>query len=331
MKRITLYLLGLVLISSSCQKDGEVSSEEIPDINYPQTIIFEDSLSAYSIFDGTPSDLVQSSDFHLLELSSILFTDHAHKQRLVKIPVGTQMERLTDGSINYPDGTILTKTFFYYFDEGNPSLGKRILETRLLIKEAGIWNAATYIWNQAQTDAKLELNGLDTEVSWVSSNGSNQSTNYHIPTENECIACHQHNSAMTPLGPTLQNLNRTVVRNGVNINQISHLQSLGILNSFDVTQVSQIVDYNDASASLKNRARAYLSINCAHCHRPGGWDKATEKEFDFRHETPLELTGILHEKDKILNALNDGEMPFIGTTLLDQDGINIITDYLESL
>ena len=89
--------------------DGEV---EIPDFNFPQTIVFEDSLSAYSIYEGNPSDLIPSEDFHLIELTSILFTDYAHKQRLVKVPEGTQMTRLSDGSIDFPNGSILVKTDF---------------------------------------------------------------------------------------------------------------------------------------------------------------------------------------------------------------------------
>ena len=123
-------------------------------------------------------------------------------------------------------------------------MGKRIIETRLLIKKENTWNVATYLWNETQTNATLELNGKDTQVSWINENGNNLTTLYHVPDENECIACHQSNSTMTPLGTKLRNLNRTVERNGVTINQIIHLQSVGVSNDFQVSEVSQIVDYN---------------------------------------------------------------------------------------
>jgi len=265
------------------------------------------------------------------ELSSVLFSDYSHKQRLVKVPTGTIMTSSSDGTIDFPNKTILVKTFFYYNDERDTSLGKRIMETRLLIKENNSWNVATYIWNENQTDAILELNGFDTPISWIDENGSNRSTTYHIPTENECMTCHQSNSTMTPLGPTLRNLNRNVNRDGSIINQLTHMQGNGILNNFPVSEIGQIVDYDDASSTLENRGRAYLAMNCAHCHNPNSWERAAEREFDFRYETPLEKAGILFEEDKIIRALEDQEMPLIGTTMLDEEGVNLVIQYIENL
>ncbi|MEM6800177.1 MAG: hypothetical protein AAF696_02170 [Bacteroidota bacterium] len=334
MRSFIIYVLGCTLIMTFACRQGGLNPDrevEIPNFNFPETLVFEETLSAYHIFEGTAADLVPASDFHLLELSSILFTDYAYKQRLVKLPDGEKMIRGNDGKIEYPDGTILTKTFFYYTDERDRSLGKRIIETRLEIKENDTWNIATYIWNQAQTEARLALNGSDTQVNWIDMDGISQTTLYHVPSQNECIACHQSNLSMAPIGPKLRNLNRMVERNGANINQLSHLQDLGILNEFEVSQVSKIVDYYDSRISLAERARAYLDMNCSHCHNPTGWEGATERQFDFRFETSLAESGILFEEEKISRALLDQEMPFIGTTLLDQDGVNLVIEYIESI
>ena len=121
-KRI-IFVIGLVVVSiSACEKDDFEDREVvIPDFNFPETVAFENSLSAYNIFQGSQIDLVPSNDFELLELSSVLFTDYAYKQRLVKIPSGAQMTKLSDNSIEFPNGTILTKTFFYYVDERDTS------------------------------------------------------------------------------------------------------------------------------------------------------------------------------------------------------------------
>lgn len=330
MKRTLICIIGLLIFTIISCNDFDFQVE-IPDFNFPQTVVFEDSLSAYNIFKDTPSNLIPSDDFQLLELSSVLFTDYAHKQRLVKIPEGTQMTRLNDGSLDFPDGTILTKTFFYYKDERDTTLGKRIIETRLLIKEDNTWNVATYLWNETQTNATLALNGMDTEVGWINKNGNNSSTLYHVPDENECIACHQSNSTMTPLGTKLRNLNRTVERNGISLNQINHLQSVGFLNDFQVSQVPNIIDYTDDSNSLSARGRAYLDLNCSHCHNPNAWEEPAEQDFDFRYETSLNQTGLLDEQNEIMELVTDGEMPFIGTTILDQEGVDLIIEYLESL
>ena len=136
---------------------------------------------------------------------------------------------------------------------------------------------------------------------------------------------------MTPLGPSLRNLNRFVNRDGANINQISYLQSVGVLNDFQLSQVPHIVDYNDLNTSLTERGRAYLAMNCAHCHNPNAWEASTEREFDFRYETPLDQTGIQYEEDKIIDALLDQEMPFIGTTIVDREGVDLIVEFMESL
>lgn len=332
MKRISISILGLTLLTIiACTRNNGRFEVVIPDFNFPATIVFEQNLSAYHIFKDSLADLTPANDFHLLELSSVLFTDYAHKQRLVKVPAGTKMTRLEDGSIDFPNGTILTKTFFYYNDERDTSLGKRIIETRLLIKADNTWNIATYLWNDAQTDATLTLDGINTQVNWIGANGNSASTLYHVPNQNECMTCHQSNSTMTPLGPTLRNLNRTVERNGANLNQINHLQAVGVLNDFEVNQVPTMVDYNNPNASLADRGRAYLAMNCAHCHQPDAWEEPANQDFDFRYELPLNQTGILNEQDQIIEVLLDEEMPFIGTTLLDQEGVNLIVNFIESL
>lgn len=330
---IPFSILISILLLQSCNNDDGFGGIDvtIPDFDFPTSITFEQNLSAYNLFQGTANNLQPSDDFHLLELSSILYTDYAKKQRLVKVPEGQQMTRNSNGTIDFPDGTILAKTFYYYNDERDTTLGKRIIETRLLIKEANVWNIATYLWNEEQTDANLLLEGLDTPINWITANGISRSTTYHVPDENECIVCHQSNNIMIPLGTTLRNLNRNVERSSLSTNQITHLQTLGVLNNFNVDIVPQIVDYNDTSNLLADRARAYMDLNCSHCHNPNAWEESADADFDFRYETSLNQTGILFETDEIEELVIDGQMPFIGTTLLDEDGVNLIIQYLNSL
>lgn len=332
MKQFIFGILAITLISIVACSDNEFDREVvIPQFNFPKTVVFEDSLSSYSIFKGNQSDLLPADDFHLLELGSVLFSNYSYKQRLVKVPQGSQIDRLDDGSIEFPNGTLLTKTFYYFNNEQNTSLGKRIIETRLLIKQSDIWNVATYIWNEEQTDAMLELDGLQTQVNWIDSNGENISILYQVPTENECTTCHQSNSSMTPLGTKLRNLNRLVDRNGITVNQLAHLQSVGILSDFPLIEIPTIEDYPNTTASLNNRARAYLEMNCAHCHNPNAWQEPARQDLDLRYEIALDQTGIIEKSDDIMRSVIEGEMPFIGTTVLDKEGANLIVEYIESL
>lgn len=333
MDKILFWSIGLLIFFlTSCRNDNfDENKVVIPEFNFPKTIVFRDSLSAYNIFQGNKADLIPAKEFQLLELNSSLFTDYAYKQRLVKLPEGTKMKGLSDNSIDFPNGTILTKTFYYYHDERDQSLGKTIIETRLLIKEKDAWNAATYVWNETQTEAILQLDGTKKRVSWINSLGTTLSTLYQTPTENECMTCHQSNYAMTPLGPTTLNLNRIVDREGTNVNQLSYLHEIGFLESFDLSKTPHMTDYMDSSASIDDRARSYLAINCAHCHNPNAWDIPAKKGFDFSYETSLFNSGILNGRDKISRNMINGEMPMLGTTVLDQEGLALILQYLESL
>ena len=45
----------------------------------------------------------------------------------------------------------------------------------------------------------------------------------------------------------------------------------------------------------------------------------------------LDQTRIRFEKEKMIRSITDGEMPFIGTTLIDEEGVALLVDYLESL
>lgn len=332
MRKASIYglILGLILGACSRDNDGE-GRVQIPDFNFPKTVNFADSVSSYQLYSGSPKDLIPGPGFTRLELSSPLFTDYAYKQRLVKLPEGSKMDKNADGSFYFPNGSILVKTFYYYLDERDTSLGKMLIESRLLIKEQDKWNAATYQWNTAQTEATLLLDGLQKGISWIEANGSNSSIQYQIPSENDCMTCHQKNNSMSPLGPTVLNLNRLVVRDGLSLNQLLYLQDLGIMENFDPSLEPSMINYKNASESLAQRGRAYLAMNCAHCHNPQAWSTPAEKDFDFRFTTSLQASGIAAGKDKISrNVLND-EMPFIGTTVRDDEGIALLIDYLESL
>jgi uncharacterized repeat protein (TIGR03806 family) len=314
----------LVFLLSSC-------SNEENRIPIPMTEQFQPKLSAYNIYQGDPKELIPSDDYTLFELKSSLFSNYAEKQRLVKVPAGEQIIYNGNGIPTFPEGSILVKTFFYYNDARDVNLGKKVIETRLFIKADGLWNVAAYVWNDTQTDATLELDGLDKSVSWINKSGNNRSIMYHVPDQNECVSCHQTNKQVLPLGPSMRNLNIDVTFNNQTINQLQHLQSLEIIHPFDESQVSQIVDYYDTNAPLSARGRAYLDMNCAHCHNPSGWSRPAREGYDFRYETAVNDTKILNDKEKIKEVIQSGEMPFLGTTVVDQEGLDLIIAYINSL
>src|SRR5210317_1141647 len=293
------YLIFFLFLIPSCSKNYDDRVSEYTSIISQETINFEEKLSQYKIFKGNPSELIPNDKFEVLELNSKLFTDYSYKQRLVNIPDGKTIEKTSNGELIFPDGTILTKTFFYPYDERDWSKGKKIIETRLEIKEKNTWNIATYVWNDEQTDAFLNMDGKKVSVNWINSDGNNQKIKYEVPSSNQCVLCHQSNSEVGPIGPTLKNLNLLVKRNGLNINQLSLLQSTGFLTDFSVENIGSITNYEEPNKPMDERFKSYLFINCAHCNNPKGWEESSKKPYDFRYETSINNMGIIGREDKL--------------------------------
>jgi uncharacterized repeat protein (TIGR03806 family) len=286
-------------------------------------------LSDYNIFQGNPAALIPSAEYHLYELATELFTDYAEKQRLIKIPAGHTMTSTDGGLPDFPDGTVLVKTFYYYNDERDPSKGKKIIETRLEIKSNSAWNVNTYLWNEQQTDAILITTGLDKTVNWIDQQGRGMVLSYHIPSTRECSTCHHSSGKIIPIGPKLRNLNRAVIRNAATVNQLMHFHHLGILDIADPATIPVLPDWQNNSYSLEERARAYLDVNCAHCHNPNG--NASDANLSFRYETSFGDSNIGDKKKSIVNKMKRGQMPRIGTSIVHEEGLELIRSYINSL
>jgi uncharacterized repeat protein (TIGR03806 family) len=326
MKKIPLLLSILILLTGigyfqSCKKD------ELNGIDNNAELLPE--LSSYVIFQGNPADLNPSADFKRYEISTTLFSDYAEKQRLIKIPGGAKMIAGSDGLPEFPEGTILVKTFYYFNDKRDESKGKTILETRLLIQSNSKWNVGTYLWNKEQTTAHLITTGLNKTVNWITENGKANVISYHVPSNRECTTCHSSSGAILPIGPKIRNLNFDVTRNGSGINQLNYFQNEGVLNAINPSSFAHLPNSRDLSESIENRARAYLDVNCAHCHNQNGF--AAGSNVFFGYELPFDETRIANKKSDIITMLSKGDMPKLGTTLIDEEGLALIKNYIESL
>ena len=292
---------------------------------------FLPTLSELNLFSGNLGDLQPSPFAFNYELSTKLFTDYAIKQRLIVLPEGEKMTFNGNGFPLFPDNSLIAKTFYYNNNETDLSQGKKIIETRLLIKINGTWELGNYKWNDSQTDATLDIDGGVVPVTWVNSEGESQSVNYEIPSSTDCFTCHSNSSNTTPIGPKLRTLN-------FNINGSNQLQALidnDMLEGLtDPSTVSTLPDWEDISFGLERRARAYMDINCAHCHIEGGFCDE-QSQLRLSYETAFEESNISDSSDSILariqNTIPDYGMPLIGTTILHDEGVSLLIDYINSL
>jgi uncharacterized repeat protein (TIGR03806 family) len=315
---ISFSILILVFLSFSFKGNSEID--------------FLPLLSEYELFEGKMSDLKPAKGTETYELTSHLFVDYSEKDRLIRIPPGTKIIDNGNGLPAFPDGTILVKTFFYFKDKSKPALGKNIIETRLMIKSNSIWNYGTYIWNDKQTDAVLSVEEKDVRVPYK--NGDEDNIFFHIPSNEQCAECHKSKNIDIPIGPKLRNMNFNVFRNGEKINQLEYFQEIGWLEKVNVASITAMPNWEDTNLPIETRVRAYMDMNCAHCHNPKG-SAFYKKKVNFEYETPFNATGIQLKKAEILKRIfSDDEerrMPNLGTSIHHVEGNNMLKQYLISL
>lgn len=264
---ITVLLLSAFSIFLSCGSDDSGEYKEVSPVVLDLSAVPYPKLSEYKFFIGEMKNLEPAYKVLPYDLNSALFTDYALKKRFVWMPEGVKATYSADGEVlNFPTGTILIKNFYY--ENVLPDNVTKIIETRLMIKRADKWVFATYVWNDEQTEAFLDMNGSTKNITWTQ-DGEETSVAYKIPSGNDCTTCHINSLVYTPIGPKPQNLFKDFTyATGVK-NQLAKWKEEGYLDSYAQNTVAT-VDWRGTSKSLDLRARSYLDINCAHCHRPGG-------------------------------------------------------------
>lgn len=260
-------------------------------------------LSDWHVVEAIDGELSLNEGVTPYDLNTALFTDYAHKLRTVWMPAGSSA-KYGDERFDYPVGTVLSKTFYYpkgrdgavlRTDDysGDYAEGKagealdldkvRLMETRLLVKHADGWQALPYVWNAEQTEATLEIAGDASRLQLVAADGEatafTTAFTYVVPDANQCSGCHADNhtqKAIAPLGPRARHLNKDYFYGegayaaGVQ-NQLLHWQQIGFLSDLpEFAAIPRNADYADTGLPLEERARAYLDINCGHCHNPSG-------------------------------------------------------------
>ncbi len=259
-------LLGLLLaaltLAAGCSKSAEPE---------PVAEQFE-KLSQYHLFVGNGNTQQPADGVIPYDLNSALFTDYADKFRFVKLPVGQSAEYRGEEALEFPIGTVIAKTFAYPVDARDPKLGRRLLETRILKREPDGWVGIPYIWNDEQTEATRQVAGDQVDVSWIDEHGVTQANNYIIPNANQCKGCHKQGDDNQPLGPKARHLNKDFAYAEGIENQLAHWTRVGALKDApDPQEAPRLAVWNDPhTGSLDERARAWLEINCAHCHNPIG-------------------------------------------------------------
>jgi uncharacterized repeat protein (TIGR03806 family) len=246
-------------------------------------------------------------------LDTPLFTDYAHKLRTVWLPPGQPAHYQPVDALDFPVGTIISKTFYYPLPEGTAkagdvvlrsedtgpepdgglSLGKvRLVETRVLVHRKTGWVALPYVWNAEQTEARLMRDGELLALTLVGANGSKEQVDYAVPDENQCAGCHGtdlKSKAIFPIGPKVRHLNHDYSYANGRENQLAHWQKIGYLTGVPAGPLPKNPAWNDPAIPLAARARSYLDINCGHCHSEKGAARTSGMWLDASTQNLLRL------------------------------------------
>lgn len=297
-------------------------------------------LSQYRLAGGTPYDL-----------TTPLFSDYATKDRAVFVPPGKKIKYDANGPFDFPVGSVISKTFGF----GSP---ERIVETRLLVRRQDGWAGLPYVWRADRSRADLSLGGGSADVDFVNAAGHRVATRYAIPNANQCASCHADAAGtMRPIGPKARLLNKDYDYGGRAENQLAHWTRTGLLaGAPDPSGAPRLPRWDDPKdGSLDLRARAYLEVNCAHCHNPGGLARNTGLFLDAANANKTQLglckppvaagmaaAGLRFdvvpghpEKSILLYRLTSThpkiKMPQLARSVVHAEGAALVADWIRSL
>ncbi len=245
-------------------------------------------LSEWNLFESVDGKWQPADDLLVYRLSTPLFSDYTVKHRFIRLPEGTAMQWNPTNVLDFPVGTVIAKTFAYPDASVDASSEERFLETRIELREDSGWYGYSYIWNDDQSDAELSLGGGIIDASWVGADGVEHTNAYQVPNANQCLSCHSRDGEYVPLGPTARNLNCSGPESTTIVNQIDHWIEKGQLQEAPPREERpNLIAYDDPDAgSVHDRARAWLEVNCAHCHNPLGTARTSGLDLRYSQKTP---------------------------------------------
>jgi len=350
-----LYLLRLGNATNIYKLiDDDENFDPVPHL-LSETGVFSD-LSTLEVIDG----------FVPYELYESFWSDGALKRRWIAVPNNDGVHNGPDEQINYseyddwefPKGTVIIKHFDLQTDDNDPSVTRKI-ETRFSVMgDEGQMYFLTYNWNEDETDAVLQSTSLDEPIDIITDTGGTRTQTWHFPSNSECTTCHNDaNKGGLGLKSRFLNTDYTYDETGITGNQLVTLSHLGIINASitdaDTPGIITNKSLYDANASIDEKARSYMDLNCAYCHR---FDNENRANFDLRVYNSLEATNLLTagileplfidpdeeivfagdaSKSILFHRMNSIDpsimMPPLSKSIIDQPAVDLIDEWINQL
>jgi uncharacterized repeat protein (TIGR03806 family) len=320
---------------------------------------FPRALSQTGLFAST-KDHAPAPGVVPYSISAPFWSDHAQADRLLAMPSTSRVEIGEKGEWRLPEGSVLARTVSMEMERGNPA-SRRRLETQILHLEAESWRPYTYVWNDEQTDATLPvadgesrtLNVIDRDAP-----GGRRTQSYRVHGRAECVLCHNPwvekkttifgRQSASPLALTTGQLNRDVATGS----QLREFERMGLLArplAASPESLPKTANPYDETADLNRRARAYLQVNCAHCHQFNAGGAATILLSDDLPPDQMKAIGVRPTQGMFgisdarvirpgdpegsvllyrVAKLGGGRMPRVGSGVVDVQGVTMLGDWI---
>ncbi|MGJ8723164.1 MAG: PQQ-dependent sugar dehydrogenase [Roseibacillus sp.] len=329
---------------------------DVDDGSLPQTLTETGAFS--NVATLTPSAAVVPYDLNLR-----FWSDHADKTRFFALKEATDMVTYSeDGLWEAPAGGVWVKHFDMDLNLQNPGTNVQRLETRFIVKTEDDFYAVSYRWNTAQTEATLaDASGESIPLPTITeADGSTRSQpNWFIPSRGECRTCHTNDNGVM-LGFNTRQQNRPGSLGGVSGNLLELLYETGYLDKGAgaapvAANLPKFYTPDDVSVNLEERVRSYLAVNCSYCHYEGTTEISVGDTWKGDPNLSIEETNLLHgegigfavadstdrfvipgnpNKSMILSLASASNgytrMPPIATEIIDQEGVTLITDWINN-
>ena len=282
-----------------------------------------------------------------------LWTDGAAKRRWIALPPGAAIDASDARAWRFPVGTKLWKEF---------SFGRRV-ETRYLERTRAGWIYATYLWNEAGTEARLAPDGGLRGAHVDAANG----VRHDVPGVEDCKACHEAGPSrvlgftLLQLSPDRDPLAPGAVAPEPGSVDLASLAARGLVRRLPARHL----DAPPRIAARSPRERAalgYLAGNCAACHNasgplaslglsfeaplagatrpvPGARETAVGVESRYRPagaEGPAlrvvpgdPAASVLVQRMSSRHAA--ARMPPLGTSAVDEEAVRLVADWIREL
>lgn len=287
------------------------------------------------------------------EPSAKLWSDHTGKERYFAVPGVEKIGYRDIGGFEFPNESVIVKNFGLPTDFSNPQSPELRIETRILVKRNNVWHGFSYEWNKEETDGILLPGNRERYFDLKGTQGEDLRYRWYYPSRNECRICHTP-ASNTTLGLTAHQLNYEITYPGTNFrsNQIATLNYISIFDSPLPAGIPDAPAMEETTASIRDRARAYLDANCSMCHQPGGSSRA---QFDARystHDGGMKVIGVHAnlgnfgieegllikpgdpDNSVLLHRMKirgTGQMPPIATSIVDEEAVALIEAWIRSM